>query len=115
MTNPDHLIADGDLPAEPPAETTTFTMEIEPPEWFGAPIGRVCANCNLRAASLWWVGEGSTLALAHGMASPWCERCSLEAQLKHCREQAARLPELELRLARLDFLDVLHHRSLIGR
>ena len=61
----------------------------------------LCANCQSRPAEIDWVGEGGTLAWVHGMFSRWCLRCATEAQLKHARETAARIPELEQKLAGL--------------
>jgi hypothetical protein len=61
-----------------------------------------CANCGIRQATLNWVGEGGVLAYAHGLASRWCERCVVAAQLEHARKLAASIPDLAVRLAALD-------------
>lgn len=60
-----------------------------------------CRNCQKRPATTFWVGEGGALAYVHGGGVPWCMRCTVEAQLKYAREQAARIPELEQQLKRL--------------
>lgn len=57
-----------------------------------------CVNCNTRPATIWWVGEGGVMAWAHGGGEPWCEHCSVTEQLKHARDMAAKIPELEEKL-----------------
>lgn len=55
----------------------------------------------MRPATLIWTGDGGFLAFNHGMYEFWCEVCALEVQVAHARDAAARLPELEQRLAAL--------------
>jgi hypothetical protein len=45
---------------------------------------------------------------ARGKAEAWCERCMLYEQIKTCRAAAARLPELEAKLAALDAPEILY-------
>lgn len=61
-----------------------------------------CANCKTRKAFGWWVGDGGTMALIRGYKAPWCEHCTVTAQLQHARERAAEVPNLERRLAELN-------------
>jgi hypothetical protein len=61
----------------------------------------LCANCKERVATLDWVGEGGTLAYAHGLYVRWCQQCATEAQLVHARAMAADIPALERRLTEL--------------
>lgn len=82
-----------------PAARTIITRN----ESQGDPLsldGKLCSTCNTRPATCWWT-DGGALALVHGMATPICERCALEAQLAHAREMATKIPELEARLAAL--------------
>jgi hypothetical protein len=60
-----------------------------------------CKRCQENEATIWWVGEGGSLALVHGFKQPWCERCCVEAQLRYVREAVVKLPELERQLASL--------------
>ncbi len=55
----------------------------------------LCQNCKKHQASLDWVGDGGALALAHGFKVRWCECCAVKEQLKHARERAAAIPDLE--------------------
>ena len=55
-----------------------------------------CANCGEREGTVRW---GDALAMIHGGSVLWCEICAATAQLKHARERAALIPELETRLA----------------
>ena len=55
-----------------------------------------CANCGTREGTLRW---GDALALTHGGGAMWCEVCAITVQLRHARERAARIPEMEARLA----------------
>jgi hypothetical protein len=65
-------------------------------------VSDLCRNCEERPATENWVGEGGIMAYAHGAYTRWCKRCCLEGALKHCRESAARIPELEAQLATLE-------------
>lgn len=64
-------------------------------------MGDLCINCGERPATVNWVSADPTLAFVHGMTTRWCECCALEAQLEHAREMAAKIPELEVALAKL--------------
>jgi len=83
------------------AATVTIANEIQQ-DPFGPPENKTCASCQERPATLWWVGDGGTLAITHGMKVPWCERCCVSAQLKHARERAAEIPALEAKLKELE-------------
>lgn len=65
------------------------------------PKGTLCENCGKREATIKWVGSGGYTDLAHGYWSPWCEQCSIEAQIEHIKKRMADLPGLEKRLAEL--------------
>jgi hypothetical protein len=41
----------------------------------------------------------------HGYAVGWCQICVVTEQLRHAREQAARIPALEQELQRLQAAD----------
>lgn len=68
---------------------------------FSAPKDQTCTRCIKRPATQWWVGDGGILGAVHGMITPYCDRCCIEEQLISAREQAARIPELEAKLASL--------------
>ena len=65
------------------------------------PDGQTCSRCNKRPATAWWTDEG-IVAAVHGMFTPRCERCCIEAQLEHAKRLAASIPELEAKLAALE-------------
>jgi len=68
----------------------------------GVPPRVKCANCGKRWGTVTWTGDAaSILAFTHGMWAQWCEICALEAQLEHAKERAAKIPEIEKRLAEL--------------
>ena len=80
-------------------EPTTIVVESPPPDWTLPPTG-VCVRCGARPATLWWSDRYSTLELIHGaQLKAWCRRCAVQAQLDHCRAEAARIPGLEAELA----------------
>lgn len=56
-----------------------------------------CQKCGLREGTQEWAHD--MLALTHGFIQHWCERCVIETQLAHARTMAARIPDLERRLA----------------
>ena len=60
----------------------------------------LCDNCHKHEATVEWVGDGGILDHMHGFYKMWCERCTIKAQLKYAREQAARIPELEKEYAK---------------
>lgn len=65
--------------------------------------GRVlCEHCGERPGTIKWVGEGGFLALTHGMYQMWCERCVTIANLEHAEAQAAKIPDLKAKLAKLE-------------
>ncbi len=57
-----------------------------------------CARCKVNPGTVRW---GDTLALTHGWAAWWCERCATEVQLAHAEERAALIPEMREKLAAL--------------
>jgi hypothetical protein len=61
------------------------------------PRKKPCENCGSRLGTEIW-SPGGTIAYVHGMFSLWCTVCVLEAQLKHAREQAALIPDLQAKL-----------------
>lgn len=65
------------------------------------PKGTVCANCKKHEATVNWLGEGGTLAIAHGDWQAWCKCCSLKAQVKFCQDAVKRLPKLKKSLAKV--------------
>jgi protein-arginine kinase activator protein McsA len=62
----------------------------------------LCQNCQQRPATHNWVGNGSTMEFIHGMYARWCEYCVTVAQLEHARAAAAKISELEKRLAAVE-------------
>lgn len=66
-----------------------------------APHGP-CQNCEKRPATVFWVGEGSTMDFIHGNYKMWCDLCANRAALAHCRKEAERIPGLEAEVARLE-------------
>ena len=81
-----------------PVNTVIHAVDV-PLDPAAAPAGQ-CQRCQQRPATQWWC-PGGALALAHGMAAAWCELCVVTEQLQHCREAAARIPELEAAQAQL--------------
>ncbi len=82
-----------------PPGTVLPVIGMEP--FYIKSLGDPCENCHDRISTVWWVGEGGGLAYAHGMKAAWCERCCVEAQLKYAQDAAARIPDLEKKLAEL--------------
>lgn len=69
--------------------------------WDGDPTG-LCEKCGARPAKSWWMGDASFSDVNHGApVYAWCEVCMIDAQLEHCRTQAARIPELEAERTKL--------------
>lgn len=64
----------------------------------GGPSPTPCARCKVNPGTVKW---GDTLALTHGFAAMWCERCATEVQLAHAEERAALIPEMREKLATL--------------
>jgi hypothetical protein len=69
------------------------------------PSGK-CECCRVRDATERWIGEASTMEVAHG--SPiafWCEPCCVSAQIIHCERVIDRmtdeLPELRAKRDKL--------------
>ena len=60
-----------------------------------------CRNCGQRPATVFWIGEGGSLAFSHGHYQSWCQLCSVQAQLKYARERTVAIPALERELAAL--------------
>jgi len=64
--------------------------------------GALCENCQENPATGLWLGEGGTLAITRDyMQALWCERCMVEEELKHAKDMAAKVNELEIKLASL--------------
>lgn len=63
-----------------------------------------CDNCHQRPATAWWCPSG-TIGFVHGFAAAWCQVCVVTEQLRHARDMAARIPELEQELQRLQAAD----------
>ena len=61
--------------------------------------GKTCTNCGKHPAWGWF--QTGVIDFVHGGASPWCERCVVEAQLTHAREVVPRIEALEARLIEL--------------
>ncbi len=88
---PDTTVTDG-------GDTIYANIPAQPlPE----PSGE-CSNCHQRPATVFWTGEGGSLAFVHGCYESWCKPCTLKAQLDYARERAAAIPELERELAAHD-------------
>ena len=66
------------------------------------PDGQACVHCQTGLATTHWVGDVGGLALSHGFYEYWCDRCMVTAQLEAARASAARIGDLEKRLASLD-------------
>ena len=58
-----------------------------------------CVNCGIRTATTDYSGDA--MSMIHGFVSRWCEQCLLEKWIREAKESAARLPDLEQRLAKL--------------
>lgn len=61
----------------------------------------LCDNCKKNEGTIQWVGEGSVLDAVHGFYVMWCEICCLEAQIKHAKERADEIPNMEKELIAL--------------
>jgi len=83
-----------------PARTVVH-VDVPPPDPDEFKVKGTCQKCGQRPATDWWVGEGGALAWTHGMRAAWCKLCVVTEQLRYCREQAARVPELEAELLRV--------------
>lgn len=57
------------------------------------PEKTICSKCKERIAKVIW-SEG-VMAAIHGAYTYYCLLCSLREQLKHAREQAAKVIDLE--------------------
>lgn len=58
-----------------------------------------CQNCGKRPSTQNFATDAT--AFAHGWVQRWCDICALEAQIKHAKERARKLPGMERKLARL--------------
>ena len=64
------------------------------------PGNHTCENCGEHQASMWWIGEGGTLAVSRFyMQAAWCNCCVLRAQITHAEERMAELEKLRSELA----------------
>jgi hypothetical protein len=64
------------------------------------PKGK-CQKCHKLKATGCWVGNGDVMSAIHGMYEYWCERCMLEAQIKHAKEHKNDLKTLQEKLKKL--------------
>ena len=85
-------------PAQAALAARTYTFVADR---VAGPLTGTCERCGTRPASQWWVGEGGALAFVHGQYATWCERCCVEEQLRHARDAATHIEELEARLQEL--------------
>jgi hypothetical protein len=95
---------DGEVKAIDPDEQDEAKQGASVGLWVGKmwpPEGK-CANCFIRPGTLPWDNGVGWIAATHGMASLWCKRCVLEAQLENARALATAIPELEKALAEVD-------------
>jgi len=60
----------------------------------------LCQNCGLREATQTFAQD--EMSFIHGMSSQWCDHCVISTQLDHARRAAARIPELEEALRKLN-------------
>lgn len=74
----------------------------------------ICRSCGQRPATLNWVGDGGTLAFAHGMYQRWCEHCALRAQIAFAEKAEQSLPDLRGRLAVIDAAEAEQQASRRG-
>ncbi len=65
------------------------------------PSNALCASCHQRPGALAWSATG-IIGMTHVPIVMWCEVCVVTKQLEHARQQAARVEELEKRLAELE-------------
>jgi hypothetical protein len=77
---------------------------MDPNQSSNEPLIGPCQNCGKERALHNWAGTMSALECARNPQHMflWCERCCLEAQIEHARNQAARIPGLEAELAATD-------------
>jgi len=70
-------------------------------DMFGDPTAHICAVCKARKATCWFTG-GNMMSAIHGDLQPRCDPCVVREQLEAARKAAAKIPELEAELARLE-------------
>lgn len=58
-----------------------------------------CQKCGKRPGTERFATDQT--AFTHGWVQMWCVICVLEAQIKHAKERARKLPAMERKLARL--------------
>ena len=64
------------------------------------PENHTCENCKVHQASIWWVGDGGSLAVSRFyMQYAWCSCCVLRAQIKCIEESMVELESLRSELA----------------
>ena len=61
-----------------------------------------CLKCGREAETSVYVGDGGMMDVIHGGGQQWCELCIVRGQIAYVRDQAARLPDLEAKLAVLE-------------
>ncbi len=65
------------------------------------PQNHDCDNCGEHRASMWWIGDGGTLAITRFyMQAAWCKCCALRAQIGHAEERTAELEKMRRKLVR---------------
>jgi hypothetical protein len=62
--------------------------------WGDIPEGTVCVRCGKHPATRAWFGDSSAMGFIHMEGEPWCECCTLNAQIAYALERAAALPGL---------------------
>jgi hypothetical protein len=60
---------------------------------------KLCQRCGVHRAMVNWAGTEGILGVLHGHHEEWCACCAVRAQLDYAREIAARIPDLEAKLA----------------
>jgi hypothetical protein len=61
-----------------------------------------CLKCGREAETTSYIGDGGMMAVTHGFSQQWCEMCIVRGQIAYVQDQAARLPDLEAKLATLE-------------
>ena len=77
---------------------------MDPSQSSNEPLIGPCQKCSKERPLHNWVGTMSALEVARNpqLMFLWCERCCLEAQIEHARNQAERIPGLESQLAAME-------------
>lgn len=76
------------------------------------PANHVCEECGQHQASMWWIGEGGTLAISRFyMQAAWCECCALKVQVTYAEERARELNGLYEKLATVECKEAVQKES----